>query len=160
NFRRVQPPPRFAVEVKGVSYERLLSIARGLMGTEITVSGDLILQDDEQFILVARAADSGPWKSAPRPLSAEGLEQASRDLAEQILGAQDPTLAGVALLRDGKVDEGLAMLNHARTLNPRDLALKLNMCMGFGANRRYKEAIDCYRELRDKTSDPGQEISL
>src|SRR6266851_2175055 len=32
-FRRVQAPPRFTVEVKGLSYERILSVARGVMNS-------------------------------------------------------------------------------------------------------------------------------
>jgi hypothetical protein len=42
-FWRVQAPPRFTVEIKGVSYERLLSILRALMHTETLVSGDVIV---------------------------------------------------------------------------------------------------------------------
>src|SRR6266404_6080361 len=157
-FGRVQAPPRFAVEVKGVSYERILSIARAVMGTETTVSGDVILKGAE-FTLIARAADAGPWESVPSPISAEGLKRASRDLAEKILATQDPTLAGVALLKDGQVDQGLAVLNRARSLNPTDARLKLNLCMGFGANRRYVEAIECYKDvLRMKPSSP-QEVA-
>lgn len=151
-FSRIQAPPRFAVEVKGVSYERLLSVARGLRRTQTIVSGDLLLRGNK-FILIARTADSGPWESMACPASKEGLKQASRDLAEKILASQDPTLAGVALLKDGQADQGLAMLNRARTLKPKDSRLKLNLCMGFGANRRYQEAIDCYEEVLD--DNPG-----
>jgi tetratricopeptide (TPR) repeat protein len=145
-FGRVQAPPRFAVEVKGVSYERVLSVARAVRGTETTISGDVILKGKE-FTLIARATDAGPWESIPSPISAEGLKRASRDLAEKILATQDPTLAGVALLKDGQIDQGLAVLNRARSLNPTDARLKLNLCMGFGANRRYDEAIECYQDV-------------
>lgn len=145
-FWRVQAPPRFAVEVKGVSYERILSFLRALMGTETLVSGDVIVEGD-QFTLRARASDAGPWESALRPISAEGLKQASRDLAEQIVAAEDPTLAGVALLKDGQIDRGLAELNRAHSLNPADARLKLNLCMGFAANRRYRETIECYKDV-------------
>jgi len=144
-FRRVQAPPRFSVEIQGVSYQRVLSFARALMRTEITVSGDVMVKGKE-FTLIARAGDSGPWESVSVPISADGLKRASRDLAEKILGAQDPTLAGVALLKDGQVDQALKMLGRARAQSPKDVRLKLNLCMGFGANRRYDEAINCYEE--------------
>jgi tetratricopeptide (TPR) repeat protein len=157
NFRRIQAPPRFAVEVKGVSYERILSFARDLMGTETTVSGDVVLNGNG-FILMARAADAGPWESVSSPISAEGLKEASKDLAKKILIAQDPTLAGVALLKDGQVEQGLAELNRARSLNPSDVRLKLNLCMGFAANRRYKEAIECYKDVL-ATNPRSQEVS-
>jgi tetratricopeptide (TPR) repeat protein len=152
-FWRVQAPPRFTVEIKGVSYERLLSILRALMHTETLVSGDVIVTGS-QFSLMARASDAGPWESASRPISAEGLKQASRDLAEQIVAAEDPTLAGVALLKDGQFEQGLAELSRAHSLNPTDARLKLNLCMGFAVNRRYPEAIDCYKQVLASRSSP------
>lgn len=144
-FWRVQAPARFSVEVKGVSYERVLSVARGVLGTETTISGDVIVNGGK-FILIARAADAGPWYSAPYPMTAEGLKQAGRDLALEILKTQDPTLAGMALLKHGKVDQGLEVLERARSLNPSDARYKLNLCMGLAASRRYERAIDCYQQ--------------
>jgi tetratricopeptide (TPR) repeat protein len=156
-FWRVQAPPRFVVEVKGVSYERIVSILRALMGTETLVTGDVIVKGD-QFTLLARASDAGPWESALRPISAEGLKQASRELAEQIVAAEDPTLAGVALLREGQIERGLAELNRAHSLNPADARMKLNLCMGFAANRRYREAIECYQEVLTSNPRSPQEV--
>ncbi len=145
HFNRIQVSPRFAVEVKGLSYEGIISVARAVVGTETTVSGDVI-RNGEEFVLIARTADAGPWESISCPLTAEGLKRASRDLAEKILATQDPTYAGVALLEDGQVDRGLAELERARSLNPTEVGLKLNLCMGFAANRRYDDAIDCYQD--------------
>jgi tetratricopeptide (TPR) repeat protein len=145
-FRRVQVPTRFAVEVQGWSYEGIISVARSVIGTETTVSGDVIL-NGKAFILIARAGDAGPWESVSSPISAEGLKRASRDLAEKILTTQDPTLAGAALLKDGQADQALAALNRAQDLNPTDARVKLNLCMGFEANRRYKDAKECYQDV-------------
>ena len=153
-FWQVQTPPRFTVEIKGVSYERVLSVARAVFGTETTISGDVVVKGDK-FLLVARAADGGPWESAPYPANADGLKQAGRDLAQQILMTQDPTLAGMSLLKEGKVDQGLAVLERARMLNPSDVRFKLNLCMGFAASRRYDDAVDCYKDaLRMKPNSP------
>jgi tetratricopeptide (TPR) repeat protein len=146
DFWRVQEPPRITVEIKGVSYERVLSVLRALLHTETLVSGDVIVSGGT-FTLVARASDAGPWESDPRPITAEGLKQASKDLAQKIVAAEDPTLAGVALLKDGQIDQGLAQLSRAHSLKPADVRLKLNLCMGFAANRRYQEAIECYHEV-------------
>jgi tetratricopeptide (TPR) repeat protein len=157
-FGRVQVPPRFAVEVKGLSYEGIISVARAVIGTETTVSGDLILNGNE-LILIARTSDAGPWESVSSPISAAGLKRASRDLAEKILATKDPTLAGVALLKDGEVDKGLAVLERARSLNPTDVRLKLNLCKGFGANRRYQEAIECYEDVLTMNPSSAQEVS-
>lgn len=157
-FGRVQVPTRFAVEVKGLSYEGIISAARAVMGTETTVSGDVILNGKE-FILIARTEDAGPWESVSSPISAEGLKRASRDLAEKILVTQDPTLAAAALLKDGQVDQALAVFNRARTLRPTDARVELNLCMGFEANRRYQDAIECYQRVLNMNPSSPQEVS-
>jgi tetratricopeptide (TPR) repeat protein len=158
-FGRVQVPTRFAVEVKGLSYEGIISAAHAVMGTETTILGDVILMKGNEFILVARTADAGPWKSVSSPISAEGLDQASRDLAEKILKTQDPTLAGAALLKDGEVDQALAVFNRARTLEPTDERVELNLCTGFDANRRYEDAIECYQRVLDMNPSSPQEVA-
>ena len=153
SFQHIQEPPRFAVEVKGVSYEQLLAIARGLLRTETKISGDLIVQADSQdpnkkmLVLVARATNAGPWESAPSPISSDGLKQASGDLAAKILSTLDPTLAGAALIQDGKFNEGMALLYEEHNRNPSNSEMMLNLCVGYGASRRYKEAIDCYEKV-------------
>jgi tetratricopeptide (TPR) repeat protein len=149
---QVQAPPRFTVEVKGVSYGRILSLAREIFGTETTISGDVVM-DGEKFILIARAADGGPWESTAQPLGADGLKQASRELAVKILMTQDPTLAGVALLKHGQIDEGLEELIRARNRKPTDPGLKLNLCVGFASSRRYDNAIDCYEQMLQMSPD-------
>jgi tetratricopeptide (TPR) repeat protein len=156
-FGRIEVPTRFAVEVKGLSYEGIISAARAVMGTETTISGDVILNGKE-FILIARTADAGPWESASKPISAEGLKQAISDLAEQILATQEPTLAGAELLLHGQVDQALAVFNRERILKPTDVQLQLNLCTGFEANRRYKDAIDCYQGVL-KNPISHQEVS-
>jgi tetratricopeptide (TPR) repeat protein len=154
---RVQAPPRFTVEVKGVSYERILSVARGVMGTETTISGDVIV-DKDRFTLIARSAEAGPWKSTDNPITIEGLQQASRDLAEKILSSLDPTVAGMEMLNKGQIEDGLAVLNRARSLNPTNLRLKLNLCTGLGATRRYDEAIECYKNVLDQNPGSAPEV--
>jgi tetratricopeptide (TPR) repeat protein len=156
-YWRVQAPPRFTVEVKGISYERILSLLRALMRTETTVSGDAIVEGD-RFTLLARAGDAGPWASDPQPISLEGLRQASRDLATKIVEAEDPTLAGMALLRDEQVDQGLAAFGRALSLHPSDVRLKLNLCMAYGATRRYDQAIDCYKGALDMKPGSRNEV--
>jgi tetratricopeptide (TPR) repeat protein len=162
SFQHIQEPPRFAVEVKGVSYEQLLAIGRGLLGTETKIWGDLIVQADSQdpnkktFVLVARATNAGPWESAPNAISREGLNQASRDLAAKILSTLDPTFAAAALIRDGRFDEGTALLYKEHDRNPSNSRLMLNLCVGYGATRRYQEAIDCYEKLVRSTHGAAQ----
>jgi tetratricopeptide (TPR) repeat protein len=154
---RVQAPPRFTVEVKGVSYERILSLAREILGTETTISGDVVMAG-EKFILISRAADGGPWESTAQSVSADGLKQASRELAQKILMAQDPTLAAVALLKHGQIDEGLEELTRARNLKPNDPGSKLNLCVGFASSRRYDDAIECYEQVLNTSPDSPHDI--
>jgi tetratricopeptide (TPR) repeat protein len=157
-FLRAQDSTRFAVEVKGVSYERIISATRAMLGTETMISGDVI-SDGKQFVLVARTANEGPWESIPNPISAEGLKRASRDLAEKILAAQDPTLAGAALLKDGQADQALAEFNRATALKPSDAQVELNLCMGLEANHRYPDAIKCYEHVLKMRPKSPQEVS-
>jgi tetratricopeptide (TPR) repeat protein len=125
--------------------------------TETKISGDLIIHADSQhpnkkmLVLVARATNAGPWESAPSPISPEGLKQASRDLATKILSTLDPTFAGAALIRDGKFDEGMALLYEEHDRHPSNSKLTLNLCVGYGATRRYQEAIDCYEKVLPST---------
>jgi tetratricopeptide (TPR) repeat protein len=150
SFKTTQDASRFAVDVKGLSYEKIVSSARAMRHTEKLISGDVILINNAaQFILVARTSESGPWQSIPSPTTAEGLKQATRSLAERILEAEDPTVAGAALLKDGQVDQALTILYRAWTLNPRDVTTNLNLCMGYDASHRYLNEINCYKALLD-----------
>jgi tetratricopeptide (TPR) repeat protein len=148
-FSTVQDSTRFEVEVQGVSYQRIVSAARAMWGKETVISGDAVLADKDQFILIARTPDGGPWQSVPSPATADGLKRASRDLAEKILESMDPTLAAAAFLKDGQPDHAVAALDRAQNVNPRDITVKLNKCMGLDASHRYQDAISCYKGLHE-----------
>jgi tetratricopeptide (TPR) repeat protein len=159
-FRPAEVPVRFAVEVKGLSYQGLIAAARTVMGTETTVSGDLILDgaNGGNFILIARTAHGGPWQSTPHPQTAEGLRQASGDLAESILESEDPALAGVVFLNRGEVKRALAVLKKANERKPSDVAAKLALCMGMEANEFYQEAINCYKGALSMSPSSPKEV--
>jgi tetratricopeptide (TPR) repeat protein len=156
-FRHVQAPPSFKVEVKGLSPEGIISVARTVMGTETTILGAVILNGSRhEFILAAREADGGQyWISPSSPLTGEGLNFATRELAKHILATEDPTIGGAVLLRDGQVEAALTLLKHAWKSNRRDVRLKLNYCIGLGFSLRYEGAIQCYQEaLKMSPSSP------
>jgi len=156
---RVQDSSRFEVELKGFSYGRIVSAARSVWHNQTTISGDLIPDTaTKEFILIARTPEDGPWQSVPRPMTAEGLKSASRELAEQILAAQNPTLAGAALLKSGQSDQAVDLLKKALNHEKPNEHLKLNLCMGFEANRRYEDAIGCYEELGKMGPSAPQEV--
>src|SRR6266404_6752920 len=72
-FSTAQDATRFTVEVKGVSYERIVSAARALWRSEKIISGDVVLNgNDKDFILVARMPGGGPWQSVLSPATADG----------------------------------------------------------------------------------------
>jgi tetratricopeptide (TPR) repeat protein len=157
-FSTTQDPTRFAVEVKGLSYERIVSAVRAMRHNETIISGDVLLNSKDEFILVARTPDGGPWQSVPSPATAEGLKRASRDLAEKILESLDPTLAGAALLKDGQPDHAVTALDRAQSREPNVMTVKLNLCMGLEASHRYLDAMNCYDKVRQMN--PGSlEIS-
>jgi tetratricopeptide (TPR) repeat protein len=160
DFGRVQSkePTRFAVEVKGWSYQTIISVARSVLGTETTISGDAIVNGDK-FILIARTGDAGPWESVASPMTIEGLKRASRDLAEKILTERAPALAATALLEDGQVDQALALLKREHSLRPTDTSTALNLCLGFRASRRYQEALQCYADLKNLNPNSTLQVS-
>jgi tetratricopeptide (TPR) repeat protein len=85
------------------------------------------------------------------------LKRASRDLAEKILEAQDPTLAGAALLKDGRIEQAVAALDRAQTEEPTATKI-MNLCMGYEASHRYAEAIECYGRVQ-KMGPNSDEVS-
>jgi hypothetical protein len=86
-FRRISAPPSFKVEVKGLSPEGIISVARTVMGTETTVSGDIILKG-KKFIMIARTANAGPWQSISSPITERRLATCRRSVPESN-GAMD-----------------------------------------------------------------------
>src|SRR5262249_9793749 len=82
-----------------------------------------------------------------------GLQRATNDLAEKIVETRYPTLAAAALLRDGRAERALLALERARSLQTKDPATRLNLCLGLEANSRFTEAADCYLQARN--SDPS-----
>jgi tetratricopeptide (TPR) repeat protein len=159
-FSTGQDPAGFAVEVQGLSYERMVSAARVMFHRETLISGDVVLNAaGNELTLIARSSESS-WRSIPSSVTAEGLRRASRDLAEKILEEQDPTLAGSALLKDGQIDKAVAALERAQKLKPNDVNAKLNLCMGYEASHRYSDAMNCYDHIaKNMKPGPPAEIS-
>jgi tetratricopeptide (TPR) repeat protein len=143
NFTRAQSPTTFAPEVKGLSYDGILSTARSILGTETNIYGDVIVESNE-LILVVRSKDQGPWESHSFPKTFEGLKRASRDVAEQILTTLDPTAAGIALNRDGNLTASIGAFLRAASRSPKDPAAQLNLCNAYKVAERYDEALDCF----------------
>jgi tetratricopeptide (TPR) repeat protein len=122
--------------------------------------GDLVLdgKDGGNFILIARTGSSAPWQSDPYPQTAEGLNSATKDLAEKILENHTPALAGVLFLNQGRVELALRVLKQASDEKPKDLAAKLALCQGMEANELYEDAVNCYTDARNMNPSSPEEV--
>jgi tetratricopeptide (TPR) repeat protein len=142
-FTRVQSPTTFGPEVKGLSYEGVISTARSVLGSQRSIYGDLIV-DGNSMILTARSNDGGPWQSDAQPKTFEGLKLATRDLAEKIFATLDPTVAGTALMRDRKFSASIAAFRRAVSKDPKDMSAQLNLCQAYDEAKLYDAALRCY----------------
>lgn len=88
---RFEVPTQFQAQVQGFSIEALLSLGRRVRGNERLISGDILsAQDKNEFYVLARAKDGGPWKLGPFKNHVDGLQVACEHLALEILKALDP----------------------------------------------------------------------
>lgn len=101
-------PTRFAVEVKGLSHEALVSIGRKVLGKERVISGDVIV-DKSRFRLLARSG-AHIWSSDLAPRTMHGLYEACHELAVKALGTLDPTLLAAHELAERKFEDAYRRL--------------------------------------------------
>ena len=92
---RFEVPTPFTVEVKGLSHEALISLARKVWGLEHAIWGDVITGDG-RFQLLVRSDSGGHWSSGLRPSAFGSLQDACQEVALRIVEAADeavdPTL--------------------------------------------------------------------
>lgn len=93
-------PIRFAVEVKGLSHEALISLGRKVLGKERIISGDVVVHSGG-FRLLARSG-TGNWGSGPHPDTMQGLQDACHELALGALENFDPMLLATHELANSK----------------------------------------------------------
>jgi tetratricopeptide (TPR) repeat protein len=138
-----QSPPKFTVEIKGFSYEGILSTVRKVLRKEKVLYGDVLL-DGEKMILAARGDGIGPCETQPVAVSPKGLRDACGDLARQILADLDSDLLGVILARERKYERALQAFKTGVQRNPRASNAYLNLGTAFAALHRYDEALANY----------------
>ena len=107
---RTQVPSRVVFEVKGLSHDGLVAMARKVLRRERTISGDVMITGPEQFELVARSDREGPWHAGPAPSSPSGLHQASEELAFRMMADLDPVLLALYELRHGYAETAYTRL--------------------------------------------------
>jgi len=149
-----------SVEVKGFSPEAVKSVARQVLGNERDVTGDVILTDPDNFQLMAREKNYGPWMTKPKPRTVEGLKYASCELAERMIGAVNKNVLAAAWIRRGKFDDVLGLYHNMPTwhgdpggLNnfgvalrmkcntPRQVATSLQICRDQNVETIFRNAI-------------------
>lgn len=116
-------PERYAVEIKGLSREAIISFARKILGKEWIISGDVI-GDTNGFRVLARNG-TNLWTSGSHPATIEGLRGACEETSLRILGSIDTillsaytTLRASDLIRQKKLDEALELMKEAASLLP------------------------------------------
>jgi tetratricopeptide (TPR) repeat protein len=116
-------PNRFAVEVKGLSHDAIISFARKVFGKEWVISGDVV-GDTNGFRLLARHG-TDLWCSSSNPATMEGLRRACGEVALRMLGTIDTTLLSAYttlrasdLIKQKRLEEVLELMKEAATLLP------------------------------------------
>jgi len=116
-------PNRFAVEVKGLSHDAIISFARKVFGKEWVISGDVV-GDTNGFRLLARHG-TDLWCSGSNPATMEGLRRACGEVALRMLGTIDTnllsaytTLRASDLIKLKKLEEVLELMKEAASLLP------------------------------------------
>jgi tetratricopeptide (TPR) repeat protein len=116
-------PDRFAVEVKGLSHDAIISFARKVFGKELVISGDAV-GNATGFSLLTRNRQQ-LWSSRSNAATMEGLRKACGEVARRMLGTIDTTLLSAYatlktsdLIKEDKVEEGLDLIMDTATLLP------------------------------------------
>lgn len=79
----------YTAEVKGLSHDSLVSLARKVLYRERIISGDVV-GNKSGFSLFARCGGIGYWTCGPFPATTQGLNQACDQLALKVLETMDP----------------------------------------------------------------------
>ena len=74
------------LEVYGVSMKAVESLVHEVFNTETSISGDVVLENNQQFRLEARSSDGGgPWSIDSNPATDDGQRAAACALATKIM---------------------------------------------------------------------------
>ena len=148
-FPNFQTPSRAAVEVKGLSHEAVISLARHVLRRESMISGDVALEG-EQFVLLARGDHGVSWQSRqPYPPTRDGLKAACRDLAEQILETTDPISLGAVLMIEHQPERAVSAFQKAVALSSGSYESHMNLGTALAAADRHEEAERSFRNAVD-----------
>jgi len=144
-------PNRFAVEVKGLSHEAIISFARKVFAREWVISGDVV-GDASGFCLLARN-ETHRWSSNSNPPTIEGLRKACGILALRMLSTIDTnllaayaTLRAADLIELDKLEEGLELMKETATLLPNNALIAYDLGVTHARRRENDCAIEAFNK--------------
>jgi len=140
-----QSPPQFSVEVKGISYEGVISTMRKALNKERILSGDVLI-DREIMVLLAQGNGIRACEADAVPITSDGLKKACRQLAQQIVSDLDPDLLGVVLAREEQYAGALEAFQKGVERAPNAPEAYRNLGTALAALGRYDEALESYEK--------------
>lgn len=141
-----QVPDQYAVEVKGLSRDAIISFARKILGREWIISGDVIGDTTSLCVLARRGTQL--WSSGSNPATMDGLHKACREIALRMMGAVDATLLEAYttlrasdLTGQNKLDEVLELMKEAARLLPKNALIAYDLGVTHAKKGENREAI-------------------
>jgi tetratricopeptide (TPR) repeat protein len=135
------------IEVKGISWARVVSEWKRIRERQIVVSGDLI-SGPERAILAGRVSGKWSWRTEPFLQAEIDLQSAVRTLA--ILALRDiyTRMSGLVEIAEGRTEEGIKLLKQALIRRPSDVFAVEQLAHIYGKQGRSDEAIALLRRFK------------
>jgi tetratricopeptide (TPR) repeat protein len=98
------------LEVDGISMKAVEALVHQVFHTEVSISGDVVLEANGQFRLEARSSSGGgPWRIDPKPSTEDGLRSAACALAAKIMESsqQEVDVLAAAFVNSGNFTKAI-----------------------------------------------------
>ena len=128
------------IEVKGISWGRLVWEWKGVRERQIAVSGDVIA-GPERTVLAARVPGKWSWKTEPFAQTEVALTEAVKTLAKLALRDIYPRMSGMHELAEGRTEEGIRLLQQSLLRRPKDVFAVEQLSALFGKQKRTDDAL-------------------
>jgi hypothetical protein len=139
-FQGSSLPPALEIEVKGLSWDRLLQAWRQVRRRQTVISGDAIF-GPEKVVLAGRAAGRWSWRTEPFAPTERDLQVAIQSLADAAMRDINPFIAGVRSLAEGHADEGIKLLRVCLDRSPHHFSAAEQLTLALLKGERCVEAM-------------------
>lgn len=136
-FQRSTAPQ---IEVKGISWRRLVWEWNGVRERQTAVSGDLIA-GPERTVLAARVSGKWSWNTEPFAQPEVALTEAVRTLANLALRDIYPRMSGMHEIAQGRTEEGIRLLQQSLLRRPKDVFAVEQLSAILTKQKRIDEAL-------------------